>query len=187
MANRTVATSVALLSLVLLCPTRPAGGADGGPRPVKPPLAGLVDMGDIGFHRQDGGRAEPHADNLRRFPGVLGGVVVNITWEQLEPERGGPLKTDAIDRVLADVRADNAATPSRPAGTRLRVWPGPNAPAWAKRLGGPPVALLHKGRRMTVGRFWAQPYRDAWRDLQHRLAARYDAEPLVREVTNTSG
>jgi hypothetical protein len=38
-----------------------------------------------------------------------------------------------------------------------------------------------------VGGYWQKPYREAWRSLQHRLAARYDAEPLIREVTNSSG
>jgi hypothetical protein len=72
-------------------------------------------------------------------------------------------------------------------GARLRVWPGPNAPAWAKDIGGSPVAILHRELPITVGRFWSKPYRDAWRDFLARLAARYDAEPLIREITNTSG
>ena len=40
---------------------------------------------------------------------------------------------------------------------------------------------------ITVGRFWAKPYREAWRNLQMRLATRYDGEPLIREVANASG
>jgi hypothetical protein len=176
---------VCCLSLLLGTGRNAAQAADAAAE-LKPPLAGLVDMGDIGFHRQDGGLAHPQLDHLRSFPGIFGGVVINITWQQLEPDRG-QLVTQDIDKLLGELRVYNQANPQHPAGARLRVWPGPNAPVWAKSVGGPPVAVRHKDMPITVGRFWTQPYRDAWRDLQKRLAARYDAEPLIREVTNTSG
>ena len=153
---------------------------------LKAPLVGLVVMGDIHFHRQDGGLAHPSLEELRPFPDIFGGVVINITWEQLEPTRG-VLHTEAIDRVLGEMRTYNQAHPRCPIGARLRVWPGPNAPAWAKNLGGAPVSVLHREMPISVGRFWAKPYRDAWRELQLRLAARYDSEPLIREISNTSG
>ena len=152
----------------------------------KAPLTGLVQMGDIGFHRRDGGVATNSLANLRQLPGVFGGAVINVAWGQIEPSRG-KLETGEIDRMLADIRAYNQSCPQNPIGGRLRVWPGPNAPVWAKNLGGAPVTVLHKGMPITVGRFWSKPYRDAWRDFQARLAAHYDAEPLIREVSNGSG
>jgi hypothetical protein len=173
------------LGLLLCIPNHVTEAAGVESRP-KPPLMGLVDMGDIGFHRQDGGLAHPQLENVRRFPGIFGGVVINITWQQIEPTRGS-LATQDIDKVLGEIRAYNQANPQHPLGSRLRVWPGPNAPSWAKDLGGAPVAIRHRDMPISVGRFWTQPYRDAWRDLQKRLSARYDAEPLIREVTNTSG
>ena len=153
---------------------------------IKPPIVGLVDKGDIAFHRQDGGVAKNSLANIRRVPGVFAGVVINMTWEQLEAARG-ELRTGEIDRFLDEIRAYNREHAAKPLAARLRVWPGPNAPAWAKRLGGEPVTVLHQGMPITVGRYWDQPYREAWRELQRRLAVRYDAEPLIREVTNTSG
>lgn len=99
-------------------------------------------MGDIGFHRQDAGIAKPSLDDLRHHPGIFGGTVINITWKQIEPARG-TLDTGEIDRMLDEIRAYNQANPQQPIGARLRVWPGPNAPLWAKNLGGPPVAIWH--------------------------------------------
>jgi len=174
------------LMAALLLATRHDVNAAGDTPQIKLPLVGLVQMGDIGFHRQDGGLAYPELGDLRRFPGIFGGTVINITWEQLEPQRG-VLKTKEIDHVLEEIRAYNRANPQHPLGARLRVWPGPNAPVWAKNLGGRPVAIRHKDMPLTVGRFWSKPYRDAWRELQVKLAVRYETEPLIREVSNTSG
>lgn len=175
--------------LAALCALGAGSGAcraGEAPSRPKPPLTGLVAMGNIGFHRQDGGVARNSLADVRRVPGVFSGIVVNATWEQLEPERGR-LQTGEIDRFLEEIRTYNRENRERPLGARLRVWPGPNAPAWAKNLGGAPVTVLHKGMPITVGRYWDKPYRTAWRELQNRLAARYDPEPVIREVSNTSG
>jgi hypothetical protein len=153
---------------------------------LKAPLAGLVDMGDIAFHNRDGGEAHTHVSDLTAYAGSFGGIVINLGWDQLEPTRG-TLNTGELDRVLADIRAYNQAHPEHPIGARLRIWPGPTAPVWAKHLEGDPVEILHRGKPITVGHFWSAPYRQAWRDLQTRLADRYDREPLIREVSNSSG
>ncbi|MGC4016981.1 MAG: hypothetical protein QM755_21075 [Luteolibacter sp.] len=175
------------IPIVLGLSDHQAGAAEPDTKvPLKAPLSGLVQMGDIGFHRQDGGSAKPSLGDLLRLPGIFGGTVINITWQQLEPTPG-TLDTKEIDRVLDEIRSYNSANTGCPIGVRLRVWPGPNAPVWAKNLGGAPVAVRHKGLSITVGRFWTKDYRDAWRSLQTRLAERYDAEPLIREVSNTSG
>jgi transposase len=72
----------------------------------------------------------------------------------------------------------------------LRVWAGENAPGWAKTIDGPPVTVYNgtpeRYRAFTVGHFWTKAYGQAWRDLQNRLAARYDAEPLIAQIANTS-
>ena len=55
-----------------------ASAADPGAETrLKEPLAGLVQMGAIGFHRQDGGVAKPGLAALQRFPGLFGGMVIN--------------------------------------------------------------------------------------------------------------
>jgi len=181
----TMKRGLTLLAALLLAPL--AALYAGEPEPqLKTPLIGLVAMGGIGFHRVDGGLAQPGVDDVNRVPGIFGGMVINVTWAQLEAQRG-VLDTKIIDDVLDKIRLYNRANAQHPLGARLRVWPGPNAPVWVKNLGAAPVTVLHKDMPITVGRFWSKPYRDAWRELQAKLAAHYDAEPLIREISNTSG
>ena len=158
---------------------------------LKPLLFGIVAMGNTEFHQQDGGIPDNSLAIIVAHPGVFDGVDINIAWSQLQPEQG-PIHTEVLDEALASVRAYNAENPNRPLAVKLRVWGGPNAPSWIKNLGGPPVAILHINQvskvqyPLTVGRFWSQEYQQAWRDLQHQLAKKYDADPLVREVSNSS-
>jgi len=134
-------------------------------------------------------------DNSLRWilaePGVFSGVVVNISWTQIQ---GTPhsFNTSAIDAALRDVAAYNALHPATPLGVRLNVESGLLAPGWVKNLSGPPIDIAEipngKARPIifTIGRFWTPSYRLAWRNLQDRLAWRYDRNPLIHEVTNGS-
>jgi hypothetical protein len=149
---------------------------------VKPPLAGLIDMGvqaayqlDLPFPTVDTGAITPYA-------GSFGGIVVNETWAQLEPTQGRE-KWSALDASLAAVSRWNAAHPEEPVGVKLRIFAGNTAPTWAKALGGPSVSITTKGISKTYGRWWTTPYRQAWSSFQHAMAARYDANPLVRAVS----
>ena len=152
---------------------------------VKTPLRGLIDMGDISFHRK-GGAATNNVAELNPYAGSFGGIAINVSWSQIEPTRGS-LVTDGIDHALADIRVYNQANPEHPIGARLRVWPGPNAPDWAMHLGGDPLQIVHRGMTITVGRFWTPEYRAAFREMETMLAAKYDDEPLIHEVGIESG
>jgi hypothetical protein len=80
----------------------------------------------------------------------------------------------------------NTRNPAKPLGVKLRVWGGFEAPDWAKEIGGAPVDTVHRNKHRTVGRFWSPDYRQAWASLQQQLAARFDKQPLIREVSVTS-
>jgi hypothetical protein len=156
----------------------------------RPPIEGLVSMGDIRFHRQDGGVPENSLAGIDARPGIFSGVVINVTWAQLEGTRDR-IDTKVIVRALATIRVYNLANPRTPLAVDLRVWPGPNAPDWIKNLGGPPVEIRRiipgqPRQSITIGHFWSDAYRAAWSHLQHELAKKFDADPLIKEVTNTS-
>jgi hypothetical protein len=153
--------------------------------PLKVPIVGLVSMGSIEFHRHDGGLPDNSFQLELTNPSIFDAVVINVTWQQLEPQEGD-FSTTAIDNALSSIASYNADHRDKPLSARLRVWPGPNAPQWAKTIGGPPVTVLHKDIPVTVGRFWTEEYRRAWRALQDKLAQKYDANRLIREVTMTS-
>lgn len=152
---------------------------------IKPPLHGLISMGDISFRRYDNQVPNNSLKYLHAKAGALDGVVLNFTWAQLEPKRN-EIDTSVIDKALEGVRAYNAQNPEKPLGVRLRVYAGPNAPDWVKRLGGNPVKVQYSAINLTIGRFWSKKYGVAWRHLQEELAKKYDADPLINEVAMTS-
>src|SRR5580698_8385561 len=150
----------------------------------KPPLCGLIAMGRVHFQKTgedpDNSLREPNA-----HPGIYAAAVIMAKWSQLQPTPRA-LDTTAIDTGLAAIRRYNAAHPRTKLAAKLRIFAGPSAPAWAKSLGGAPVPIMLDGAQVQVGRFWTAPYRDAWRELQQSLAARYDTDPLVGEVAASS-
>lgn len=147
-------------------------GSTPPPTALKAPLQGLLDRDS----------APPP-----EFQGVVRGWVVQALWSDLQPTAGGPIAPDnAIDRAIAEVRRLNAAGSRAPLALKLRVYAGPEAPQWAKELGGAPVAITNpQGNQAAqgalVGRFWTPEYGRAYADLQAKLAAKYDSVPEIRE------
>jgi hypothetical protein len=165
----------------------------GGSRGPKLPLAGLLDMQDIAWHNTAGGEPTFTIANVDRFPGVFGGIVINATWDALQPNEDGPLDESTVETALAQVRDYNASNPSAPLGVKLRVYAGANAPAWAKEIDGGPVSIQRNPKGcssgncpLTIGKYWTAEYVAAWRRFQSALAGRYDPDPLVRHVAITS-
>jgi hypothetical protein len=178
-AHRLVALAFALLRLA-------APAAHAADAAIKPPLRGLISMGAYRFVSKGDDPVNTLAP-LNAKPGIFGGIAIIATWSQLQSSPTSPIGDDnAIDEALAEVRAYNAANPDRPLGVKLRIWAGFEAPDWAMRLGGVPIAVDHAGKSRLLGRFWSAEYRAAWTRFQALLAAKYDAEPLIREVSVTS-
>jgi hypothetical protein len=152
---------------------------------IKSPLRGLISMGAYKFVGA-GGDPVNTLDQLNAKPGIFGGLVVVATWAQLQPTPNAQIGPgNPIDQALAQVRAYNERNPNKPLGVKLRIWGGFEAPDWAKQIGGAPVQTVHNGTQRIVGRFWLPAYRQAWANLQHQLAARYDKWPLIKEVSIT--
>ena len=172
------------------------GVSDAAANPVKAPIQGLIDMQDISWHDAEGGDPTFTMDNVNLFPSVFGGIVINATWSALQPSQNGPLDFSSVDDALAQVRAYNAANPSAALGVKLRVYHGISAPDWAKTIGGGPVTIQRNPQgcnsdaagacSLVVGKFWTTDYIAAWRAFQTHLAAKYDGEPLIRQVAVTS-
>jgi hypothetical protein len=151
---------------------------------IKSPLRGLISMGAYRFVGA-GGDPINTLEQLNAKPGIFGGLVVVATWKQLQPTSGSDFDHSAIDQAMAQVRAYNERNPQKPLGVKLRIWGGFEAPDWAKQIGGNPIQTTHNGTPRVVGRFWLPAYRQAWANLQHQLAARYDKWPLIKEVSIT--
>jgi hypothetical protein len=156
---------------------------------LKAPLAGLVSMGSTGL--SPGGIPINDLTPILAEPGVFNGVVINIGWDALQPART-TLDTSTIDQALAAVSAYNAQYPKTPLGVRLNVMGGLLAPSWAKTMDGPAVVTLVQPNGtapptiFSIGRFWNMDYQLAWENLQNLLAAKYDTNPLINEISNTA-
>jgi hypothetical protein len=165
---------------------------------VKPPLVGLISMGDqkcLAWSADRTGVCTPDNSlgDVMKTSGVLNAVVLNFTWAQLQPKPGTTLPDATLDAALIDaslsaIAAYNTANPGRPIRAILRIETGGVAPDWVKELAGGSVSLTQRAsiKTITVPRFWTDEYRIAWRALQAELAMRYDSNPLVAQISNTT-
>jgi hypothetical protein len=173
-----------------------AGAEVDAPAGPKTPIVGLIDMQTITWHNSAAGEPTFNIGNVDEFPGLLGGIVINATWNSIQPQQSdasADLNFSTIDNALVLIRAYNKANPTAPLGVKLRVYGGTDAPDWAKSLDGAPIAIMRNPAgcgsppcNLTIGAYWAADYVKAWRAFQGLLAARYDAEPLIRQVAVTS-
>jgi len=165
---------------------------DPGAQP-KAPIVGLIDMQTITWHNQDDGQPNFTIDNVAHFPGLFGGIVINAAWKDMQPQPGAPVNFSRIEPALAQVRAYNTAHSDAPLGAVLRIFAGNQAPLWAKRIAGGPVSVFrnpqgcHPGPcPIIIAKVWDPAYIKAWRAFLKTVAAQYDDEPLIREVSITS-
>lgn len=151
----------------------------------KTSMHGLVTMGALApMFTKDG-----HADNTLKeanaHPGVYSGVVLQVSWQEIEPTEG-ILDLSRIQDGLDAVRLYNSKYPGSPLRAKLRVYAGWNVPEWVVRRSGSRVLLDDRNGAVAAARFWTPTYRAAWRTLQGLLAARYDNDPLLAEVAVSS-
>lgn len=169
---------------------------------IKPPIVGLISMGPYSFVAGDneGGQPKVQPRNriaaLRGYENIFSGIVIVATWQQLQPRKDGPLRRDAIDNMLNQIRSYNARHEKK-LSVKLRVWGGYMAPLWAKRLNvgiipiqDLPIHVSHTNVdqrviKSTLGMFWTKEYREKFAKLQDMLADAYDNEELIREVAIT--
>jgi hypothetical protein len=161
---------------------------------IKPAITGFIDMQNITWHDEDDGRPVFTLTNVKKYPGLFGGIVFNATWDEMQRRKNGPLTTTRLDRALDQVRRYNTAHPRAPLGVKLRIFGGNQAPPWAKVIAGGPVTLQRNplgcstpgNCPITIGKVWDPAYIAAWRAFQKKVAQQYDSEPLIRSVAITS-
>jgi hypothetical protein len=175
-----VLVAVPLFTLIL------QGNAGGQKDAQKPLLQGLVTMGGLGPLLAKGGHADNTLKEANAHPGVYTGVLLLVSWDELEHVEG-KLDVSRIESGLDAVRAYNRKYPETPVRAKLRIFSGRNTPDWViAKSGGSVVIEDTKQQDIAIGRFWTPAYRNSWKELQRLLAARYDAEPLLAEVAVSS-
>jgi len=157
-------------------------GAHAHAQTAKQPIRGLVAMGDVSFAWK-GGTPSQAMSEINRHPGVYAGAVINVKWAQIEPAEGR-FDFGAIDEGLKAIASYNQHHAATPVTGKLRVHTANGTPAWALAIGGVkggvPIGTKHEGQ---VGAYWSAETGAAWTKLQEALAAKYDADPRIAEVT----
>jgi len=189
-----------LLALCALMSLPPLGRALADPA-IKPAIIGLISTGAPNNTPRPN---EPTPLQLVMNPleqpgygGIFGGIVVAVTWNQLQPTGPSDFDTTVIDNALTAVTEYNANN-NRQLGIRLRIFAGctqsiSDAPAWAMSAPNGGSITMHawyndKFETCTTGRFWdpTSGYAAAWKQLQTKLAGAYDTNSLIQEVAVTS-
>ncbi len=155
---------------------------------VKPLVDGLVDKGVQAPYDASQPFPVTPTSELTGYAAAFSGIVLNLTWAQLEPTKAG-FDFAPLDADLASVSDYNAANPTHPLKAKLRVWSGFTAPQWVKALDGPPITVPGDANRpvsATLGRYWMADYEQQWTDFQNALAKHYDSNPLLSEVAVSS-
>ena len=184
--GRTCGLTFLFSGLLLGCSSPSTSPAATAPQPtVKTSVKGLVTMGSTEFQQFGAGTPDNSLGELNAHPNIYVASVINVTWAQLEPAQG-TFDFSSIDNTLGLIATYNGNNPAHPVVGKLRVWAGPNTPAWAVTLSGGPVTVQGHNVPVQFPSFWTTAYRSAWVPLQAALAARYDGNAMVNQVTITS-
>lgn len=144
--------------------TVPGPATAATPLPVKPVLSGLLD--------RKGTPAASHETALRGF-------VADVRWSDVQPAPTA-FDTASLDATIATARAKGYRV-------KLRLRAGADSPAWVKASAGSmsmyTTDTADTGRALTVPRWWTPEFRAAFDALHAKVAARYDANPAVGQVT----
>jgi len=122
------------------------------------------------------------------YENVVNAYIVDTTWASVQPTQGGPIAANNdIDKAISYARSRTGAN----IHLKLRVRAGGDAPGWAKNL---PVTSGQQGpfnicddhgqttHCGSVGHFWESNFKQAYAELQTKLAAKYDGVAEVQEV-----
>ncbi|MGC8519023.1 MAG: InlB B-repeat-containing protein [Steroidobacteraceae bacterium] len=150
------------------------------PPTAKPTLIGLVTMGSQTF-LTNGTLPQNRLLEANAHPGVYVAAVIEVTWSQLEPQPG-VFDDSAIDAALQNIATYNAQYPATPLVGKLRVFAGPNVPAWVLQQVGMVTLTDSNGSSAVFPDFWTPAYSALWTQLQQHLASVYDTNPLIGEV-----
>jgi hypothetical protein len=121
---------------------------------------------------------------LNNYVGAFAGVVVNESWSQLEP-LPGDFNWTPLTQSLQAVSNWNQLHPNGQVGVKLRIFAGYSAPNWVIQQSGSVNENIH-GINVTMGRWWTSSFQSAWHNFQLALGAKFDSDPLIRQVSVSS-
>jgi len=146
-------------------------------------LTGLVTMGSVKDLRNG------KFDVLKEaniHPDIYSGVVIRATWGELEPKKD-KFDFSSIQNALSYIENYNNTHPNHKLAAKLRISATINPPEWLLNLANGPVEIMiNESLSYNIGLFWTSEYRQAWHNLQIKLAEVFDTNKLIQEVCITS-
>ncbi|MEC4728525.1 hypothetical protein HWQ46_23665 [Shewanella sp. D64] len=117
------------------------------------------------------------------------GIVVQVEWNALQPDapvapgQKAVLDSSWIDAAIDDVETWNDVPGNNKLGIKLRVFAGIYTPQWVKNEAGSST-LDFKGSNFDgdFPHFWKSAFKTRYKELHQLLAAKYDSEPLIKEI-----
>lgn len=149
------------------------GSNEPAPSPtLKKPMQGVLDR--KGFPKSG-------------YEEVVNGYVVDVDWKDLQPNsiNDAIASNNVIDQALSAIRQTNNSNPGRNMHLKIRLFTGDKSPNWAKQLAGGPVNYIEPQNNITttIPKFWSNEFKNAYDQFIEKLAAKYDNEEEVRDVT----
>jgi hypothetical protein len=140
--------------------------------PLKPQLAGVIDRHGI----------PNESSYLSKNGGPIAGIVIQANWSSIQPNSNSDFNTSSIDQQLSYAKSVGLAV-------KLRVYAGRNSPKWLIQSVGKVHLVSVNGQNnideADVPRFWKPAAITAYTNLQSKLAAKYDSDPSVLEVSDS--
>jgi hypothetical protein len=154
-----------------------------------PAAAQTVVPGLAGFGAIGGRFVQTWApDNVTNFntvaaytPGTFTAIVIATTWNQVQPTGPADCITTTIDATLSSIATYDTANPAHPLLARLRVFAGPNTPAWEMNKGNLMVTHNRENNSLPfpVPYYWTGTYLTDLVGLFNCLGAKYNTNSII--------
>ncbi len=117
------------------------------------------------------------------------GIVAQLEWSALQPDapsnsnEPAALDSSWIDDAIEDVEEWNSVSGHNQLGIKLRIFAGIYTPAWVKNeVGSSTLDFDGTNFDGDFPHFWKNSFKTRYKELHHLLAAKYDSEPLIKEI-----
>ena len=117
------------------------------------------------------------------------GIVVQLEWSELQPDaplnsnQKAVLDSSWIDDAIDEVETWNDVDGNNQLGIKLRIFAGIYTPQWVKdEAGSSTLDFKRSNFDGDYPHFWKTKFKTRYKELHQLLAAKYDSEPLIKEI-----
>ncbi|MEC4728524.1 hypothetical protein HWQ46_23660 [Shewanella sp. D64] len=157
---------------------------------AKDRAAGFYTRGDVSkVPGSRNGFDNPNVTDLSKptdWAESVDGIVVQLEWSELQPDaplnsnQKAVLDSSWIDDAIDEVETWNDVDGNNQLGIKLRIFAGIY---WVKdEAGSSTLDFKRSNFDGDYPHFWKTKFKTRYKELHHLLAAKYDSEPLIKEI-----